>query len=181
MTQKKQRFCRRHEQILVASEQILLDNDTLTLDELAQKQGIAKGTLYKHFSSKDELYIQLLIAYEKQLYERYDSTDSPAVSLARTVLEPLVHPAKATLYYELEQRLTAHSSNLTPFFQELYAIRKKRMSQLFELCRQYLDSTGSTLPPDFYLSTLWAMGQGVHLYSPQAFINGICQIGSSLF
>lgn len=160
MTPKNQRFHQRHQHILLASEQLLLDNDSLTLDELAQKLDIAKGTLYKHFGSKDELYIQLLIAYENQLYERYDSTDSPAVSLARTLLEPLIYPTKATLYYKLEQQLTTHSSGLMPFFEELYGIRKKRMTWLFEVCCQYLDSVGSTLTPTFYLSTIWAMGQG---------------------
>lgn len=67
MMQREQRFYNRHQQILLAGERILLDNDNLTLDKLAQKLDLTKGTLYKHSGSKDGLYIQLLIAYEKTL------------------------------------------------------------------------------------------------------------------
>ena len=67
---RKQQFELREQQILQTAEQLLLDsgNYDLTLDSLAQHLDLAKGTLYKHFVSKDELLVRILIEYEKRMY-----------------------------------------------------------------------------------------------------------------
>lgn len=63
-------FLMRKEKILSVAEKLLLENNQeITLDELVAELDIAKGTLYKHFRSKNELLLELIIQNEKQILE----------------------------------------------------------------------------------------------------------------
>ena len=55
---RQQQFKNREEVILAVAEQLLLESGEgdITLDSLAEQLDLAKGTLYKHFTSKDELF-----------------------------------------------------------------------------------------------------------------------------
>ena len=66
---RQHQFKAREENILAMAEQLLLEsgNGDITLDSLADQLDLAKGTLYKHFSSKDELYLRIIIRYEERL------------------------------------------------------------------------------------------------------------------
>ncbi|WP_154099578.1 TetR/AcrR family transcriptional regulator, partial [Acinetobacter baumannii] len=58
----KQTFIMRHREILRTTEKLLIENyDDITIDELALELDVAKGTIYKHFKSKNQLYLELLI------------------------------------------------------------------------------------------------------------------------
>ena len=65
MTSRKEQFKCREQQILEVAEQLLLESGDydLTLDSLARHLDLAKGTLYKHFVSKDELLLLLIFVY----------------------------------------------------------------------------------------------------------------------
>ena len=54
---KKQQFEAREEAILDAVNKLLSDRgyDLMTMDDVADAVGVAKGSLYKHFSSKEKL------------------------------------------------------------------------------------------------------------------------------
>ncbi len=54
---KKQQFEAREEAILDAVNRLLSDKgyDLMTMDDVADAVGVAKGSLYKHFSSKEKL------------------------------------------------------------------------------------------------------------------------------
>lgn len=55
-TNRQEQFLARYQKILAVSEELLLDHyQDMTLDDLAKELDIAKGTLYKHFKSKNEL------------------------------------------------------------------------------------------------------------------------------
>jgi AcrR family transcriptional regulator len=62
-------FKAREQAILDATEHLLLDSgdEAITIEMIAERVGIAKGTIYKHFQSKDELILHVLIAYETEL------------------------------------------------------------------------------------------------------------------
>ena len=61
-TVRQQNFLLRKEKILAMAETLLLDNNQdITLGELASELDIAKGTIYKHFKSKNQLYLELII------------------------------------------------------------------------------------------------------------------------
>ena len=60
---RQAQFRAREALIFQIAEQLLLENGEagMTLDALAAELDLAKGTLYKHFQSKDELqHIQLI-------------------------------------------------------------------------------------------------------------------------
>lgn len=54
---KKQQFEAREEAILDAVNKLLSEKgfDLMTMDDVANEVGVAKGSLYKHFSSKEKL------------------------------------------------------------------------------------------------------------------------------
>lgn len=67
-TVRQQNFLLRKEKILSMAESLLLDNNQdITLSELAEELDIAKGTIYKHFKSKNQLYLELIILNEKRI------------------------------------------------------------------------------------------------------------------
>ena len=70
MSSRKELFEIRESKILQTAEQLILESGEgdLTLDSLAQHLDLAKGTLYKHFASKDELLLRILIHDERKLF-----------------------------------------------------------------------------------------------------------------
>lgn len=53
----------------------------MTLDALAAELDLAKGTLYKHFQSKDELYMLLIVRNERMLLEMVQDKEKPFQSI----------------------------------------------------------------------------------------------------
>lgn len=159
---RQQQFKNREEKILETAEQLLLEagNGDITLDSLADQLDLAKGTLYKHFSSKDELYLRIIIRYEEQLFNINKIDDSVSAGVSRMILQQLMNPQKALLFNQIEERLAASAQGLNRMFGELYEIRRARMKRLIDLTSQYLQSQNSGLSTRDYLSTIWAIGQG---------------------
>ncbi|MDO4251311.1 MAG: TetR/AcrR family transcriptional regulator [Moraxella sp.] len=158
----RQSFYHREQHILDAAEQILLDSGVaeVVLDDLAQSLGIAKGTLYKHFKSKDELYLRLLIRYERQLLAINSINDSAMASLARLMLQALLEPQRAMTFFALEERLSTQAVGMKQLFDELYEVRHQRMKIVFAQTKAYLHSQGSSIDAKHYLASVWAMAQG---------------------
>lgn len=158
----RQQFYEREESILCLAELMLMesDNGELTLDELAQEMMLAKGTLYKHFSSKDELYLKILIRHEKMLLAQNEIDDGSAAAVVRLVLQALLSPRRALLFAMMEERLAASSMGLQRGFAELYDIRRARMNRLLAVMASYVEALGSQMSAKDYLSTLWVLGQG---------------------
>ncbi len=63
-----QSFQQREQIILDAAHQLFRQQawDRLTIAELATHAGIGKGTLYKHFSSKEALYAHMVMRFSRQ-------------------------------------------------------------------------------------------------------------------
>lgn len=159
---RQQQFKNREEKILATAEQLLLEagSGDITLDSLADQLDLAKGTLYKHFSSKDELYLRIIIRYEEQLFDINKIDDSVSAGVSRIILQQLMSPQKALLFNQIEERLAASAQGLNRMFGELYEIRRARMKRLIDLTSQYLQLQNSGLSTRDYLSTIWAIGQG---------------------
>lgn len=162
MCRRQTAFLEREQNILATAEQLLLEsgNGDIKLDELAKHLDIAKGTLYKHIASKDELYLKILIRYEKSLADINAIKDDPSAQIARMVLQLLLRPQRAMLFNQLEEQLASTKTGLSKQFGELYRIRRERMNDLLATAQTYLDTKNSALSTRDYLSTIWAIGQG---------------------
>lgn len=158
---RKEQFYAREQQILKTAEQLLLESGDydLTLDDLAMQLDVAKGTLYKHFKSKDELLLRILIEYEKRLYATNQIGDGAGAGVARMVLQQLLRPQRAMMFNHMEEKLST-KSGLNQMFGELYRVRRERMKCLYEIAERYLAEQNSTMPTHEYLSSIWAVGQG---------------------
>ncbi|HAM61211.1 MAG TPA: TetR family transcriptional regulator [Psychrobacter sp.] len=159
---RQHQFKVREENILAMAEQLLLESGDgdITLDSLADQLDLAKGTLYKHFSSKDELYLRIIIRYEEQLFEINRVDDCASAGVARMIFQQLLNPQKAMLLNQIEERLAASVTGLNRLFAELYDIRRQRMKRLIDIVSVYLKEQHSSMTTRDYLCTIWAMGQG---------------------
>lgn len=159
---RQTQFRNRENKILDMAEHLLLESGDgdITLDVLAENLELAKGTLYKHFHSKDELFLQLVIRYEKQQHYVCFIEDGLSATIARIVLFHLLTPQKTMLLQQLEERLAASAVGLQRQFSELYTIRKERMKRMIYITTAYLKVKNSSLTTRDYLATIWSIGQG---------------------
>jgi AcrR family transcriptional regulator len=69
LERKEREFKRREEDILAAALSLFNRDDwqTVTIDQIAAKAEIGKGTVYKHFSSKDEIYAKLVVEFHQSI------------------------------------------------------------------------------------------------------------------
>lgn len=72
---KKQQFDAREEAILDAVNRLLSEKgyDLMTMDDVADAVGVAKGSLYKHFSSKEKLAAAVLSRLLRETLEKLDA------------------------------------------------------------------------------------------------------------
>ncbi|WP_410471853.1 TetR/AcrR family transcriptional regulator [Faucicola mancuniensis] len=159
---RQQQFKHREESILQVAEQLLLESGDgdITLDSLAEQLDLAKGTLYKHFVSKDELFLRIIIRHEQQLLQNSQIGDDASAGVARIILYQLLNPQRAMLLNQIEEKLASSAVGLNRLFSELYGIRRERMRQMIATTNAYLQSLDSNLTTRDYLSTIWAMGYG---------------------
>jgi AcrR family transcriptional regulator len=76
---RKAREFQRREADLLQSALALANRDdwqTVTIDQIAQKAEIGKGTVYKHFASKDDIYARLAIDFHHLVLRRLQAIKS---------------------------------------------------------------------------------------------------------
>ncbi|MBC3909421.1 MULTISPECIES: TetR/AcrR family transcriptional regulator [Undibacterium] len=87
---KKQQFDAREEAIIDAVNRLLSEKgyDLMTMDDVADAVGIAKGSLYKHFSSKEKLAGAAMTRLLKATQAELDTlaVDMPAIDKIRHIL-----------------------------------------------------------------------------------------------
>lgn len=74
---KEREFSRREQEILQAALSLFNRDDwqSVTIEEVAQASEIGKGTIYKHFSSKEDIYARLALDFNRKLLERLRCID----------------------------------------------------------------------------------------------------------
>lgn len=159
---KQQQFKTREEHIFQVAEALLLDSGEtgMTLDALALQLDLAKGTLYKHFQSKDELYLHLIIRNEQMLLDMTEIQEDFPARLTLFVTHHLYNAQRTILLHQLEEKLAATSNQLNGLFSTLYRIRKLRLRRIIGLTTDYLTHVGSSMPVRDYLASIWSMTQG---------------------
>ena len=162
---RQQNFLLRKEKILATAETLLLDNNQdITLSELASELDIAKGTIYKHFKSKNQLYLELVILNEQRLLEiskKYNHDIKIYVS--QYMLYNMLNSNRTILLHIIEERLTNNEKKLKELFEELYQIREQRILEIKELFSQHLKFLDSAMSIRDYLSYIWTITYGASL------------------
>src|SRR5689334_25211242 len=74
---KVREFRRREQEILDTALKLFLEQgeDSVTVEMIADAVGIGKGTIYKHFKSKAEIYLRLMLDYDRDLNALLHSAD----------------------------------------------------------------------------------------------------------
>jgi AcrR family transcriptional regulator len=77
LERKEREFLRREGEILGAALELFstVDWQSVTVEQIAERAEIGKGTVYKHFASKDEIYARLAGEFQRRSLERLERID----------------------------------------------------------------------------------------------------------
>lgn len=160
---RQAQFRAREALIFQIAEQLLLENGEagMTLDALAAELDLAKGTLYKHFQSKDELYMLLIIRNERMLLEMVQDTEKAFPEhLVCFMLHHLHHPERTALFHQIEERLSTTGQRIQQLFGELYKVRRQRLRIIIRMTESYLADIQSSMSTRDYLAAIWSLTYG---------------------
>ncbi|MHA3051448.1 TetR/AcrR family transcriptional regulator [Acinetobacter sp. ANC 4640] len=171
-TDRQAQFQAREQLIFQVAEQLLLENGEsgMTLDALAAELDLAKGTLYKHFQSKDELYMLLIIRNEQMLLEMLqDANKNFAEHLAFFMLHHLHYSERTVLFHSVEEKLSMTGTRIQQLFSQLYQIRRQRLRIIIEITEDYLQSIQSQMSVRDYLAGIWSLTHGAAMLLNSSF------------
>jgi AcrR family transcriptional regulator len=122
ITERKARAFRRREQRILDAALTLFNGDdwqAVTIEQIADKAEIGKGTIYKHFAGKDEIYARLSARFQAHALERLGAIDPalPVIQRLRAAITVLwEHHRGAEQYQRLVQYCERHDfrRNLAP-------------------------------------------------------------------
>ncbi|WP_111894136.1 TetR/AcrR family transcriptional regulator [Acinetobacter sp. MB5] len=169
---RQAQFKAREHLIFQVAEQLLLENGEagMTLDALASELDLAKGTLYKHFQSKDELYMLLIIQNEQMLLEMLqDSSKNFAEHLAFFMLHHLHHSERTVLFHSIEEKLSMTGTGVQQLFSQLYQIRRQRLRIIIQITEHYLESIQSQMTVRDYMAGIWSLTHGAAMLLNSSF------------
>ena len=162
--QRQAMYKERQQQILRVAESLLLENQNFTLDEIAKELDLAKGTLYKHFASKNELLMHLIIENESNVLaisKQYSNNIQEYIP--RYMLYHLNDPKKAIILHQIEEQLTMTVIHSNATFDELYQIRQERIMAIRDMIEQYLKEMNYEISIRDYSSYVWSLTFGACL------------------
>ena len=166
--EKKKLFLAREQRIIDAAIELFLEEsiDRITVSKIAVRAGIGKGTVYKHFLTKNEILIRIILDYEQNIttkltdgIKRADAGDSGAA--AKSYFEArLENPQLDRLVQQLEDRLL-ESGDVADQAEKLYQLRRSNEDALTELTTKLIDrGVLEDVPPHFHYLACWALAQG---------------------
>lgn len=90
LERKEREFQQREDQILAAALSLFNRDDwqTVTIDQIAAKAEIGKGTIYKHFESKDQIYAKLVVNFHRDILaqlRKIDLNQAPLNAVGETM------------------------------------------------------------------------------------------------
>ncbi|OUS29353.1 TetR family transcriptional regulator [Gammaproteobacteria bacterium 45_16_T64] len=174
-SQKAQEFRRREEDILLRAQELFIaqGEEKVTVEMIADAVGIGKGTIYKHFETKDEIYLRLMIRYEEELaqvFKKLDGGDTEdredRARLAKEYFSFRMNdPERYALFDRLEHKLTSTTS-CPELVEKLHEIRATNMEKLTTIVKSRIEEGKlQDVPPYFHVFAAWALAHGaVALY-----------------
>jgi AcrR family transcriptional regulator len=153
------------QKILHVTEQLLLENNQdIVVGELAAELDIAKGTIYKYFKCKNQLYLELLILNETRLLDIAQNFKTDVQEgIRQFMLYHLTNSNRTVLLHSIEERITSQERGIKHKFEELYEVREKRIVAVKDITVEYLISRNCTISLRDYLSYVWTITHGACL------------------
>ncbi|WP_295461740.1 TetR/AcrR family transcriptional regulator [uncultured Pseudomonas sp.] len=169
-SRKVREFRRREQEILDTALQLFLTEgeDSVTVEMIAEAVGIGKGTIYKHFNSKAEIYLRLMLDYERDLAELFqsDNVARDREALSRAYFEfRMSDPQRYRLFDRLEEKVVK-TRQVPELVEQLHSIRTSNFQRLTSLIEGRIDEGKlEDVPPYFHYCAAWALVHGaVALY-----------------
>lgn len=164
-TQKAREFRQREREILDAALELFLEHgeDRVTVEMIADRVGIGKGTIYKHFETKNEIYLLLMIRYEEDLSRVFeeiaDSDDKER--LAREYFRfRISDPRRYQLFDRLEQKVIKDQA-VPELVEKLHRIREGNFAMLGAIIQERIDQgILEDVPPMYHICAAWALTHG---------------------
>ena len=147
-SKKQQEFARREQDILNAALN-LFDGplwEQVTVEQISKKAEIGKGTVYKHFSCKEEIYANLALAFTDDLFSAFEKVDKSTEvwnvlkSIIRISFDMfLSNPARARVSYYCKRE--DFRKRLTPELKQKFEQLDERFETYFgALLQKGIDS-----------------------------------------
>ena len=169
-SRKVREFRRREQEILDTALQLFLSEgeDSVTVEMIAEAVGIGKGTIYKHFNSKAEIDLRLMLDYERDLAELFqsDNVARDREALSRAYFEfRMSDPQRYRLFDRLEEKVVK-TRQVPELVEQLHSIRTSNFQRLTSLIEGRIDEGKlEDVPPYFHYCAAWALVHGaVALY-----------------
>jgi AcrR family transcriptional regulator len=173
-TQKAREFRQREQAILDCAQELFIEHgeDKVTVEMIADKVGIGKGTIYKHFETKNEIYLLLMIRYEEvlaDLFRRIDISQDKQ-SLVREYFTFRVRDADQYLLFDrLESKLVADKV-VPALMEKLHAIRAANFEKLCAMVNGQIKAGKlADVPPQYHIAAAWALAHGASALTKSSF------------
>lgn len=166
--EKKKLFLAREQKIIDAALELFLKEsiDRVTVSKIAAVAGIGKGTVYKHFLTKNEILARIMLDYERNITNglaagiiKAEQGDSGAAAKAYFEAR-LARPELDRLVQQLEVRLV-DSADIAGQIEELHQTRRSNEESLSALMTELIGrDVLEDVPPHFHYLACWALAQG---------------------
>jgi AcrR family transcriptional regulator len=185
-TQKAREFRQREQAILDCALQLFIEHgeDKVTVEMIADKVGIGKGTIYKHFETKNEIYLLLMIRYEEELadlFRRIGPLDDKEALMREYFRFRVQDPDKYLLFDRLESKLTADKV-VPQLLEKLHAIRASNFEKLTSIVKSRIDDSKlADVPPEYHICAAWALAHGASALCKSTFYQSIIKDPDDFF
>ncbi|ASK34332.1 TetR/AcrR family transcriptional regulator [Alloalcanivorax mobilis] len=164
-TRKAQEFRQREQQILDAALALFLEfgEDRVTVEMIADRVGIGKGTIYKHFETKNEIYLLLMLRYEEDLAELFNdiSETDDKETLAREYFRfRISDPQRYQLFDRLENKVIKDHA-VPDLVEKLHRIRESNFERLTHIVKARVqEGSLEDVPAIYHICSAWALAHG---------------------
>ncbi len=166
--EKKKRFLSREELIIEKALFLLVRDgiDKVTVSAISREAGVGKGTVYKHFLTKTEILMRIVLNYERNITENLrkgiEATEAgdPGAAARSYFQARLSNPALDRLVQQLEVKLQGNEE-VEDKMLELHTMRRSNIDALNMMIAKLIDKgILEDVPPHYHYLSCWALAQG---------------------
>ena len=165
---KHREFERRGRDILAAALELCSNPDweSVTVEQIADRAEVGKGTVYKHFLTKNEILVRIMLDYERSittnLAKGIASTEEgdPGAAAKAYFNSRLERPELDRLVQHLEVRLD-EAEDIREQMLQLHELRRSNEQALEDMIQRQIDrGVLEDVPPRYHYLAAWALTQG---------------------